>query len=91
MPKVIIPTPLQPYVEGQKTITARGSTIREVILNLTTRYPAVSRHVFDPDGRLRGFIKIYLEENNRLIDIAQLDSKINENDCLKIIASIAGG
>lgn len=91
MPKVKIPTPLQPYVEGQKSIITTGSTLKEVIHDLVTKYPSASEHVLDQEGRLRGFIKIYLEKDNSLINVDHMDATINDNDCLTIIASIAGG
>jgi adenylyltransferase/sulfurtransferase len=91
MPIVKIPTPLQSYVDGQKAIIVDGSTVNEAILNLAKKYPSIKQHIFDPEGRLRAFIKIFLEEENIKELVDGLDLVIKEGDSLVIIASIAGG
>ncbi|HBG74610.1 MAG: hypothetical protein A2X25_11295 [Chloroflexi bacterium GWB2_49_20] len=91
MPIVKIPAPLRAYVDGQKAIIIDGSTVSETVLNLAEKYPSIRQQIFDPEGRLRAFIKIFVEKENIKELIDGLDIDIQESDSLVIIASIAGG
>ncbi|CUS77628.1 molybdopterin synthase subunit MoaD [Candidatus Kryptonium thompsonii] len=88
--KITIPTPLRPYTENRDTIEVEGQTIRELLKDMTERYPQLKRHLFSEDGRLRSFINIYVNDE----DIRYLDgenTKVSEGDVVSIIPAIAGG
>jgi len=88
--KITIPTPLRPYSENRDTIEVEGQTIRELLKDMTERYPQLKRHLFSEDGRLRSFINIYVNDE----DIRYLDgenTKVSEGDVVSIIPAIAGG
>lgn len=88
--KITIPTPLRPYTENRDIIEVEGQTIRELLENITVRYPQLKRHLFSEDGRLRSFVNIYVNDE----DIRYLDgenTKIKESDIISIVPAIAGG
>ena len=89
--KVIIPTPLHAYVDGQGEVELAASTVSEALAALATRYPKLRRHLYDDDGRLRRFVNIYLNE----ADIRYLEggarANLNAGDEIRIVPSIAGG
>jgi MoaD family protein len=88
--KITIPTPLRPYTENRDTIEVEGQTIRELLEDMTERYPQLKRHLFSEDGKLRSFINIYVNDE----DIRYLDgenTKVSEGDVVSIIPAIAGG
>ena len=86
-----IPTPLRGYTGGLETVAISGSTVNAVFQELTTKYPDLKQHLFTPDGKLRSFVNVYLNDD----DIRYLDSKeetpVKDSDELTIIPSIAGG
>ena len=53
MPTIHIPTPLRPYVEKQESVEVAGSTVREALSDLTTRYGELRKHLYNDEGRLR--------------------------------------
>ena len=86
-----IPTPLRAYTGGLETVSIPGATVSAVFQQLTVSYPDLKPHLFTPEGKLRSFVNVYLNDD----DIRYLDSKeesvVKESDELTINPSIAGG
>lgn len=86
-----IPTPLRSYTGGLETVTVSGATVHAVFQQLTADYPDLKQHLFTPEGKLRSFVNVYLNDD----DIRYLDGKeatsVKDSDELTIIPSIAGG
>ncbi len=85
-----IPTPLRAFTDRQPSVAAQGRTVGEALQDLTTRYPDLSRHLRDAQGRLRSFVNVYLgEEDIRFLD--QEGTALFDGAELTIVPSIAGG
>jgi len=85
-----IPTPLRTYAGDQESVQVEGTTIKEVLKNLTTEYSSLHKHLYSDDGRLRSFVNIYLNDE----DIRYLEKEstsVSDGDTLSIVPSIAGG
>ena len=90
MATVYIPTALRLFTEGASEIALEGENIGELVTELVTKYSDLKTHLFSNEGKLRSFINIYLnEENIRHID--GLSTKVNEEDKVLLVPSIAGG
>jgi MoaD family protein len=88
--KVLLPTPLRSYTEHQPAVSLAGTTVGEVLSELTTRYPSLHRHLFTDDGKLRSYVNVYVNDQ----DIRYLQKEqtpLEDNDTVSIIPSIAGG
>jgi molybdopterin synthase sulfur carrier subunit len=89
--KVHIPTPLRSYTSGLETVSVPGATVDAVFQQLTITYPKLKQQLFTPEGKLRSFVNVYLNDD----DIRYLEGKqetaVNDTDELTIIPSIAGG
>ena len=88
--KILIPTPLRQYTGRQEAVEAEGSTINEVLANLTTRYGELRRHLYTDDGRLRSFVNVYVNDED-IRYLKKEDTGVKENDVISIVPSIAGG
>jgi molybdopterin converting factor small subunit len=89
MAEVRIPTPLRPHAGGQDRVEAAGSTVGEVLANLSTTYPALRERLFDGE-ELRRFVNVYLNnEDIRYLD--ELATAVGEKDEVSIIPAVAGG
>ena len=86
-----IPTPLRSYTGGLQTVSIAGDTVGAALDQITAAYPELKQHLFTPEGKLRSFVNLYLNDD----DIRYLPGKeqtaVNEADELTIIPSIAGG
>ncbi len=89
--KIHIPTPLRAYTDKQETVTVEAATVAASLAALTAAHPALQNHLYTPEGKLRSFVNIYLNDD----DVRYLPSKeetpVTDADELTIIPSIAGG
>ena len=90
MTKILIPTPLRPFVEKQDAVEIDGRTIGELLTNLTTKYGGLKQHLYTPEGKLRSFVNIYVNDDD--IRYLQKDlTPLKAGDTVSIIPSVAGG
>ncbi len=85
-----IPTPLRPYANGQGEITLQAQTVGEALTILTDRYTGLRPHLFTPDGKLRPFVNLFVNDED-VRQLKGLDTPIHESDRLILVPSIAGG
>jgi molybdopterin synthase sulfur carrier subunit len=81
--QIHIPTPLRSFTGGQETVTVAGATVAATLDQLTTDFPALRQHLFSPEGKLRSFVNVYLNDD----DIRYIDQK----EATPVKESIAGG
>ena len=89
--EIHIPTPLRAYTDKQETVSVQGSTIAEGLAALITAHPALQQHLYTPEGKLRSFVNLYLNDDDVRYLPAKEDSPVSPTDELTIIPSIAGG
>jgi len=90
MAKLIIPTPLRKFTENQSSLNSNGNTVKDVIHHLTNLYPDLKKHLYDENGNIRNFVRIYVGDE----DIKSLNHEFTEvadNSVISIIPAIAGG
>jgi MoaD family protein len=88
--KVLIPRPLRQYTNEADVVELDGSTVGELLQNLTDRYSPLKKHLFSEEGKLRSFVNVYVNDED--IRYLQKEStKVTENDVVSIVPSIAGG
>jgi len=89
--QIFIPTPLRPYADGKDAVDVNVATIAEALNALTEAHPALRKHLFTEEGKLRAFVNLYLNDE----DVRYLPEKeqtaVSDGDTLTIIPSIAGG
>ena len=88
--KILIPTPLRTYTAMQDTIEVEGSTVGELLSNMTSTYTELRKHLFTEDGKLRNFVNIYVNDD----DIRYLDKEetpVSSDDTVSIVPAVAGG
>jgi molybdopterin synthase sulfur carrier subunit len=89
--KIHIPTPLRAFTEKQETVTVAGATVTEALAALIAAYPAMQQHLYTPEGKLRSFVNLYLNDDDVRYLSAKEDTAVSADDELTIIPSIAGG
>jgi adenylyltransferase/sulfurtransferase len=90
MTRILIPTPLRAYTNRQDTVDATGATIGEALADLTAKFGDLRPHLFTPEGRLRSFVNVYVNDD----DIRYLQREatpLKSGDVVSIVPSVAGG
>jgi molybdopterin converting factor small subunit len=81
---------LRPTTGGQRTVSADGRTLRELIDNLDRRHPGFASQLLEPSGTQRTFVNIYLnDEDVRYLN--GLETPVAEGDEISILPAVAGG
>jgi adenylyltransferase/sulfurtransferase len=89
--KIHIPTPLRAYTDKHETVTVEAATVAAGLAALTAAHPALQNHLYTPEGKLRSFVNIYLNDDDVRYLPSKEDTAVTPTDELTIIPSIAGG
>lgn len=88
--KVLVPTPLQKFTNGNATIECDAANIGQLINVLETAYPGIKDRLCDEAGQPRRFLNFYVNEE----DIRFLEgtaTKLADGDEVSIVPAVAGG
>ncbi len=86
---VSVPTILRPVTKGEKTVSAEGSTLAEVITDLDSRYSGLGDRLIK-NGSLHRFVNIYVNDEDVRFT-GGLDTTVGEGDNVTILPAVAGG
>jgi sulfur-carrier protein len=82
MTRVRIPPTLREQTDGQRELVAEGDTVRDLLDDLTTRFPAL--------GEQLPFANVYVEgEDVRTLD--GLDTEVKPGSTVILLPAMAGG
>ena len=84
-----IPPTLRGETEGAREVEARGGTVRELLDDLTGRFPAL-RGLLLEDEELAPFVNVYVEgEDVRTRD--GLETAVEDGSTVILLPAMAGG
>ena len=89
MTTVRIPPTLREQTGGEREITAEGDTVRDLLDDLMTRFPALRLQLVE-DGDLAPFVNVYVEgEDVRTLD--GLETEVRPGSTVTLLPAMAGG
>ena len=89
MTTIRIPPTLRTEAGGEREVEAEGATVRELLDDLTERFPALRERIYD-DGQIARFVNVYLEgEDIRTLD--GLDTPVGRRSTVILLPAMAGG
>ncbi|HXR37550.1 MAG TPA: MoaD/ThiS family protein [Terracidiphilus sp.] len=88
---IIIPTPLRVYAGGRDAVEVDAATVADALQALTQAHPDLRNHLFTPEGKVRAFVNLYLNDEDVRYLSAREATTVTAADTLSIIPSIAGG
>jgi molybdopterin converting factor small subunit len=87
---ITIPTALREYAGGHAQVQLEADTVGALLRGLVELHPALGRHLFAEDGRLRSFVNIYVgDEDIRFLQGEE--TPLSAGETVSIIPAIAGG
>lgn len=88
--KVQIPAPLRTLTAGAAEVEVEASNVEGVVEALESRYRGVRSRLCDEDGRLRSYVRIFINgEDARTLGDAK--APLRSGDTVSIVPAIAGG
>ena len=89
MSLVRVPPVLRAEAGGAREVEASGSTLRELLEDLSSRLPALGTRVYG-DGEIHSFVNVYVDgEDVRTRD--GLDTPVRESSTVILLPAMAGG
>lgn len=81
---------MKTYINNQTEVQLDGSTISDVLDNLTLHYPAIKPHIMDKNGNLRRYVNLFVNSDN-IKDLHGIQTPVQETDKIILLPSISGG
>ena len=89
MSVVRIPPTLRSETGGEKQVEARGENVRELLVDLMGRFPALREQLVE-DGDIAPFVNVYVEgEDERTLD--GLETEVRPGSTVILLPAMAGG
>jgi sulfur-carrier protein len=88
--RVKLPTILRKHAGGEPLVDARGTTLRELLSDLESRYPGITKNVVTEDGGLHRFVNVYVNDED-VRYLGSMETSVAEGDTISILPAVAGG
>jgi MoaD family protein len=88
--RVKLPTILRKHSGGEALVDADGGTLRELLADLESRYPGITKNVLSEDGGLHRFINVYVNDED-VRYLGSLETPVKEGDTVSLLPAVAGG
>jgi molybdopterin converting factor small subunit len=85
--RVRIPTPLRSYTSEQSAVTAEGSTVGELLVDLDRQFPGLRFRVVDEQGMLRPHMKVFVDQDS----VKDLDTRLAGVHEVTLMQALSGG
>ncbi|MDX2281977.1 MAG: MoaD/ThiS family protein [Saprospiraceae bacterium] len=90
MATVIIPTPLRKFTNNTAKLNIEAGNVEEVLLDLSTNFPDLKKHLLDEQGEIRSFLNIFVGDDD-IRDLALGKTPLSQETVVSIVPAIAGG
>jgi molybdopterin synthase sulfur carrier subunit len=89
MTTVRIPPTLRAETGGERQVEAEGDTVRDVLEDLTSRFPALRERIWE-DDEVAPFVNVYVEgEDVRTRE--GIETPVSDGDTVILLPAMAGG
>ena len=87
---VKLPTIMRRHVGGLATVEGNGSTVRELLDDLESRYPGLKESIVGGDEALHRFVNVYVNDED-IRFLRSLETEVHEGDTVSVLPAVAGG
>jgi sulfur-carrier protein len=88
--QVKLPTILRKFANNEPRVDADGATLRELLKDLESRYPGITKNVVTEDGGLHRFVNVYVNDED-VRYLGSLETEVKAGDTISILPAVAGG
>jgi len=87
--KIHLDTVLSYFINSQEVVVVRGNTVGECLNHLVKQFPAIEKMLFAKNGKLLGYVGIYVNGEDAYPD--ELAKPVKDGDELHILYILGGG
>ena len=84
--RVIVPSHLRSYTNGESELEAEGATLADVLLYLDARFKGLRFRVVDEQDRIRPHVKFFVGGD----EVHTLEAPVGARE-VQIVAALSGG
>jgi molybdopterin converting factor small subunit len=84
---VRVPSPLRDYTAGAGKISARGTTVGEILASIEHEHQGMRFRMIDEQDRIRPHIRIFINQR----EVQSLDEAVAPRDEIHLICALSGG
>ena len=85
--RVLIPSPLRSYTQGNAEVQAKGGTVAAILADLEAAFAGIRFRMIDEQDRIRPHILIFVAGQ----PARRLDVPVAPGDEVQIVAALSGG
>ena len=88
--EVIISATLRSFFNRETKLTVEGNTVNDILQKLIDDYPDAKKGLYDDDGNLRGFIRIFADDED-VTDVSRHTDALDGKKAILLLPLVAGG
>ena len=85
--KVAIPSVLQSYTHGARSVDAHGATLADLLTDLDARFPGIRFRMVNEADALRPHIRVFVNREA----VTDLRCGLSPTDAVVIVQALSGG
>src|SRR6266566_290617 len=85
-----LPTVLAKLADGRRSLEANGSTLGDVVADVSARYPGLAPRLRDTAGQPYPFVTFYVNDDDARLQ-GGFAASVRDGDEIIIVPAIAGG
>ena len=87
MHTVRVASPLRTYTAGAAQVSARGTSVADLLSDLERSHPGMRFRMIDEQNRIRPHIRIFINQR----EVASLQETLAAQDEVHLICALSGG
>ena len=87
---ISLPSVLSRLADGNRALSASGTTVGEAVADVTRRYPTLATRLVDDNGEPYPFVTYYLNDED-IRFTGGFRAVVRDGDELTIVSAVAGG
>lgn len=88
--RIRIPAPLRAFTGGAGEVEVEAGTVGDALAALGRHHQGILERILDGDGRLRGFVNVYLGDRD-IRTLGGLGEPLAQGAEISIVPAVAGG
>ena len=88
--EIRLPTALRAFADKQEKISVDAKNVGDALEKLFTRHERLRQQLMSPDGKLRSFVNVYVNEDDAR-DKQGMATPVKDGDTIIVVPAIAGG
>ena len=87
---VALPSILARLADGQRALSASGTTVGDAVADVTRRFPSLATRLVDDAGHPYPFVTFYLNDED-IRFTGGFSAPVRDGDEITIVSAVAGG